>query len=166
MGILRETCGTYTEVSTGLTSCGSMSPSTVENACVQQVARFKASDGHPDEDVTRGAVIFVHTDCDLMDPLPEDKQGPIYREPDVKLDRGAIQQGYADWMRRDISAFTAGATTCTSDKRATRGDCLNAVGQMLDAPLSEIPDGKKGDRIDVTVSHHCGNVLMLRRELT
>lgn len=143
-----------------------MSPSTVENACVQQVARFKASDGHPDEDVTRGAVIFVHTDCDLMDPLPEDKQGPIYREPDVKLDRGAIQQGYADWMRRDISAFTAGATTCTSDKRAIRGDCLNAVGQMLDAPLSEIPDGKKGDRIDVTVSHHCGSVLMLRRELT
>jgi hypothetical protein len=152
VAIIRSTCGTYTESKTGLFNCDKDKHVSIGNSCIEQVARYKVSDGYPDEDVTRGIVIFVFTDCVTMEPLPDDQQDPAYRQPGVKLPRGPML-AYAQFMNKDNAAFLATSTSvCLFDNRAKSLDCLDAIGQLLETPATIVPEGKKGTSKVLAVS--------------
>jgi hypothetical protein len=63
----------------------------IGNFCGSQAR--KNSDGSAD-----GDTIFVRTDCQTREALPADRQDPIYRNPGVPLDRGALANILQSWQ--------------------------------------------------------------------
>jgi hypothetical protein len=63
----------------------------IANFCGNQVRRNP--DGSSD-----GDTIFVRTDCATREPLPNDRQDPIYQKPGVPLDRGTLKSILESWQ--------------------------------------------------------------------
>lgn len=166
VGIIRDTCGTYTEAKPGGWGCLEHTQQSTANACFQQLARFENNDGLPEKYVTRGAVIFVRTDCVTMEPLDDEEQDPIYRQPGVKLPRG-LQAGYTQYLKRNSSIHTseAGAGVVCNDAQSTNGstrsDCIEALGELLQTPEKKVALLEKGKSSQVVVSAE--HVLLQRR---
>ncbi|CAN8101555.1 unnamed protein product [Discula destructiva] len=101
-------CGYFSFVPVKKTSCGVFSESRyidspdrcsldiyTSNICVSQVWNVAQYDGKSGPD---GTVIFVNTDCDTRRPLDDEHQDPIYRHPEVPLDRGVSVGIQESWF--------------------------------------------------------------------
>ncbi|CAI0644814.1 unnamed protein product, partial [Colletotrichum noveboracense] len=65
------------------------------NACIDELWLINGESG---KQVPDGAIIFVYTDCRTREPLPMDKQDPIYSSPGVALDGKTIDSIQQAWV--------------------------------------------------------------------
>ncbi|KAF6810609.1 hypothetical protein CMUS01_13429 [Colletotrichum musicola] len=61
----------------------------LENVCGHEMWRVR--DDVKGKDVPDGTLLFVYTDCQTREPLPMDKQDPVYTAPGVALDSKSVQ---------------------------------------------------------------------------
>lgn len=69
-------------------------PKTLGNICGGEM--WKVLDVARSKYVPDGTVIFVYTDCQTREPLPMDKQDPVYSAPGVALDTKSVQRRLRD----------------------------------------------------------------------
>ncbi|KAK2779721.1 hypothetical protein CKAH01_03069 [Colletotrichum kahawae] len=65
------------------------------NICIDELWMISSGSGKLIPD---GAIIFVYTDCQTRQPLPMDKQDPIYSSPGVALDGKTIDSIQQAWV--------------------------------------------------------------------
>jgi hypothetical protein len=117
----------------------------------------------------RGIVIFVYVDCVTLEPLPDDKQDPAYKQPGVKLPRGTdVMNAYKYFWKRSMSEANALGEAAVWDEKgvrcgtgylAKREDCVQAVGALLDGAASQVKGNAHSDTMahQLVVNHllHC-----------